>query len=511
MGLRGLRSGIEVDKTYSLPARKKNKADDIIAFAESLPVLSGLLEGQKLKLLPFQKKIIKSICKPKVREAAVSIPRKSGKSSLCAVLCLHALSRGERMAEVYSVATSRDQASILFRMLEHLIAHVPELSAECNVKRHTKEIEHKPSGSIYRALSADSGVAFGLNPTLCINDEYAQAKDRQLYDAMKTAMSARRHPLMITISTQAGSDEHPLSQLLDAPDNEYTYKFQLSAPADADIHDEKVWRACNPALGTYQSIDSFRALAQQAKDIPSSERAFRNLYLNQRINASVEQEFLSPEVWDKCASEFTAEDLRGQRAVLGLDMAAVNDLVGITLYFPLTHHLLPFGFVPSKTLEADKNNIYRVWVDKGILKTTQGAAINKAEVIDFVAELHDQYDIIVTVVDRFGQHEIKRIAEEKEYDINWQEYGQGFISMSPAMAKLEELVLSEKLKHNNNPLLNWCLIDNLRYSIDPAGNRKPTRKGTDKIDVASALLSAIGYTTLHDIKPIQISLKNLFI
>jgi hypothetical protein len=89
------------------------------------------------------------------------------------------------------------------------------LKRKLKVLASTKVIVHRDDGSTYTAISADAGGAFGEGLDFVVFDELAQTKNTALYDALMTSLGSQVEPLMMVISTQASSDEHLLSELID--------------------------------------------------------------------------------------------------------------------------------------------------------------------------------------------------------------------------------------------------------------------------------------------------------
>jgi phage terminase large subunit-like protein len=243
--------------------RDPQRAEDVIAFIELLTVPSGHGAGQPFKLRPFQKDFIRSIYEPHigkrriVRRAILSLARKNGKTALIAGLVLAHLVGPERIlhGEIYSAATDREQAGQVFKVARQIVESDPELMEMITVVPSTKTLVGRKTASFYRAVSAEAGTKFGFNPSMVIYDELAQAKTRDLYDALDTSMGARTEPLFIVISTQSNDPEHVLSQLIDDGLNsgDPTIVCHLHAvPQDVEnIFDPAVWKLANPALGDF--------------------------------------------------------------------------------------------------------------------------------------------------------------------------------------------------------------------------------------------------------------------
>ena len=251
------------------------------------------------------------------------------------------------------------------------------LSTRCNVLRHSKMIEDLENGSIYAALSRDAKTKMGLNPSFVVYDELGSSPDRELYDAMDSAMGARKNPLMLVISTQAADDLAPMSRLIDyglrvqsgeVEDKSFYLKFH-HAPMDADPWSKAAWEAANPPLGYFRSLDDIERQAQQAQRMPDLENSFRNLILNQRVAA--ETKFINPGAWKACAGEAIIPP--GAKVHAGLDLGSTRDLSALVIVYenPLdgTFHVQAHFWLPGDVLaRRDEDRVpYDVWVKEGFL------------------------------------------------------------------------------------------------------------------------------------------------
>ena len=270
-----------------------------------------------------------------MRLGVLSQARGNGKTGLVAALCLaHLLGpEAEPRGEIYSAGIDRKQAGLVFAEMAAIIDATPEFRQRVNVvgwKKMIEVIEGVGVGSTYEALSADARRAHGLAPSLWIYDELAQAKDRELLNSLETAMGKRANTLGLIISTQASDDDHPLSVLIDdaltASDPSIVVHLN-SAAAEADPFDHAVIRAANPALGIFLNEADVFAEAERARRMPSSESAFRNYRLNQRIALHGRDQLLRPDVWklgDGAVDEAIFRD--GRPVYGGLDLSARADL-----------------------------------------------------------------------------------------------------------------------------------------------------------------------------------------
>lgn len=492
------------DATHSMPKR-------IIAFAESLPITSGVFAGQPVRLRAWQRDFIAKVYGPRredgrrlVRQALFTLPRKNGKSQLAAILALAHLCgpAAEPRGQVYSAAADRDQASLIFAEMRAMIEATPWLDARCNVQVFRKAIDDDETGSVYQALSSDARKAHGLSPSFVICDELAQWRTRELFDNLLTGTGARAEPLVIVIGTQSADAQHIMSELVDyglqvnAGDVEDpTFHATIyAAPDDANPWDEATWHACNPALGDFRSLEEMRTFAEQAQRIPAREAVFRNLYLNQRIDAEVR--FISASDWNACAGQVDLQSLYGHPCWVGLDLSSTRDLTALVCFFPEDGgSVLPFFFVPGDRLDEreDQDRVpYRTWRDRGHIEAFRGRAIDKTAVARRLATILADFDVRGVAYDRWRMEDLKRILDDEGIRVPLVGFGQGFKDMAPAIDALEAAVLDRRIQHGGHPVLRWncsnCVVD-----TDPAGNRKLSKKRSrERIDGMVALAMAVG-------------------
>lgn len=484
----------------------------MVGFIEALTVPSGEGAGGPFKLRPWQRRFIEDVYAPalpngrrQVRRAVLSIARKNGKTALIAALALCHLCGPEAVAngEIYSAANEREQAAQVFKVAAQMVSAEPELAAILTVVESRKRIVCRANGSFYAALSREAGSKHGLNPSVVIYDELAQAKNRDLFDALDTAMGARAEPLFITISTQSNDAEHILSRLIDdglSGADPTTVCHLYAADEDAELHDRGAWKAANPALGDFRSEEDVRVLASRAERIPAFEPVFRNLYLNQRV--SPVSTLISRRDWMACQGAACIEP--GEPVFLGLDLSARNDLtalVAVTVAKP--HRVRAWFWKPRDTLEEHEKRDrapYGEWAKAGWLDTPDGRSIPAEAVAVTVADAAREFEVVALAFDRWRMDvlltEFDRIGLEAQKGagsgLRLEEWGQGFRDMAPALDAFESAVVEGQLEQPGNPLLTWC-VGNAMVSTDPAGNRKLDKSKTRmRIDGAVALAMALG-------------------
>lgn len=504
------RDGPRIEKWRTV----KGRANRMISFLEGLPITKGKYAGRNMKLLPEQRAFVKAIYseKNRVRLGILSEPRGNGKTGLLAGLCLaHMIGpEAEKRGEVYAAAIDRQQAGIMYNEVEAIIIAVPAYSVMCNLQRFHKRIEvwsGDGEGSLFEALSSDARRAHGLAPTLWVYDELAQAKDRELLDNLQTAMGKRDRSLGIVISTQAPNDEHSLSQLIDdgvrSGDPSIVVKV-ISAPEEADPFAPKTLKDCNPALGKFLDAQDLLSEQKRAKRAPAFEPRFRNLRLNQRVDASEEVRILSAADWKKGAVPVDLEKLKGRECIGGLDLSGKHDLCSLELIFPdgkkdIGYDVLSFFWTPEGQLEARsqaERDKFKEWIRAGHLISVPGPVVKFAYIAKAILDLSRLYKINAIGYDRYRIDELKLEVEDFGGNVNMVDFGQGFVSMGPAVEFFVEKALSGLVRHGGHPVLTACVANALVLS-DPAGNqkfdkRKSNKGATIRIDGAVALAMAFG-------------------
>lgn len=528
MGKRGPGAGRLKAAREALPKRKVrlpwerkglSRADRVIAFLQYLPITKGPLAGRKMKLLPEQRAFVEVIYGDlradgtrRRRIGIKSEPKGNGKSGLCAGLALcHLIGpESEPRGEVYSAAIDRGQAGLIFNEIEAILMRVPAFAVQVNVQRFLKKIEviaGPASGSIYEAMSADARRAHGLAPSLFVYDELAQAKDRILLDNLVNGLGKRKEALGLIISTQAPDDEHPLSQMIDdglSGTDPATFVQLLAAPIEADPWSEKTWLACNPALGKYVSLIEMRQAADRARRIPAFEASFRNLRLNQRVDAREEDRLVTAPVWRRGEIAVDRAELRGRQCFAALDLSGKHDLTSLTLVFPDDEDepgfdILPLFWTPDGQLAARRPNEqdrFRQWIAEGHLIAVPGPTVRYGFVAHQLVRLADEFDIAVVGFDRWRIDDFKAdLAEvDPDFPVPLEPFGQGFKEMGPAVTWFAELALTGRLRHGGHPVLTAAVAGAVMDS-DPAGNLKIAKdrsaRGPVRVDGAVTLCMAL--------------------
>lgn len=480
----------------------------------------GIVAGQQIKLEPWARKVVETIFGTlrddgsglrQIRKAGAFIPRKNAKSAgLATPIGLKLLfADSEEGAQIYSCAKDREQASITFNMASRMVQLDPALRRRAKIIPSRRTIAFPRMNSFWRALPRDGLAAQGYNPHGVIFDELHTQPDEKMYEAMDLGSGARAQPLFFWTST-AGEDPADLCKneveyarqvqegVLEDPTY---YAFLSQIQKGEDWKDEAVWRRVNPA--SFRNFEDLRAKFRRALVEKRKEIAFRMYYLNEFVEDDVVG-WLSKEIWDASAGEVIEEQLYGRRAWVGLDMASTIDLAAYVLAIPWPDgsiKLLLRCFVPKdgliKRSERDKAN-YQLWVEQGLLIPIEGNSIDDAVIEEYLKKDQDRFEIKEVAFDPHQALSLAKRLEKSGFSVV--SHRQGTISMSPPMKECEKLLMSKRLHHGNNRLMNW-MFRNTGVHTGQGDLIKPIkRRKNARIDGIPSMIMATGRAVLGTIE-----------
>lgn len=459
----------------------------------------GDLVGRPMKLLPFQRKFIMEIySNPYVTHTAyLSIARKNGKTALIAALLLAHLVGPEAIqnSQIVSGAQSKDQAAVVFELARKMIEMSPMLSQVARVQPSGKRLIGLRKNVLYRALAAEGKTAHGLSPILAILDEVGQVQGPtdKFVEAITSAQGAYANPLLIAISTQAPTDADLFSVWLDAPDDPRVVKHIYRALEDCEMDDKRAWAAANPALGIFRSMDDVEKQAKAALAMPANEPAFRNLILNQRVEAVAP--FVAKSVWQANGDEPGSMD--GRRVWFGLDLASVNDLCALVGVDDTGGVHSTFWLPKSGLIEKSRKDRvpYDLWEKQGFLLTTPGKAVEYEFIAEYMRGIFDRCDVQSVGFDRYNMKFLTPWLEKAGFSeselAKFVEFGQGTASMTPALRQLEVGLLNQQYRHGNQPTLAMCAA-NAVVTGDSGARKFEKSKARGRIDGMVAFAMAEG-------------------
>lgn len=453
-----------------MPRATETRGERICRFVEThLHVPEGDLVGEKIKLAPFQRKFICDVYDNPAgtRRAYLSIARKNAKTALIAAIVLAHIDGPEAFpnSQVVSGARSRDQAAQIYNYAAKMVSLSPLLSKRIRPVPSSKKLIGLAANVEYRALSADAKTNHGLSPRVAILDEVGQVRGPHddFVEAITTAQGAYDDALMYAISTQAAADGDLFSRWLDDAmnsDDPRTVCHLYTAPEDCALDDPKAWAAANPGLGLFRSKSEIADKAEMAGRMPAEENSFRWLYLNQRISA--EAPFVAKGVWQANGGPVSSFD--GRAVYGGLDLAQRNDMSALVwLAEGDTLDVEPHFWLPDDGLDTRARSErvpYDQWAKSGDLHTSPGTAINYRDIAEQIVEGLERWDVRSIAYDPNMSQALWPFLNDLglgEGDIAalFHKVPQGYSGMSPCVGELQALLLDEKLRHGNHPVLTW--------------------------------------------------------
>lgn len=489
----------------------EKKAERPIEFIERFCKHSkGEWAGHAIKLELFQKAYISALFGfidkdtglRRFRETLFMVGRKNGKSTLLAGIALYMLiGDHEPGAEIYSVATKKDQARIIFDETRNMVSQSPQLRSLIR-KRKTDLYCDSVMGKM-QALGKNSDTLDGLNSNCVIMDELHGVRDRNLYEVLKQSQSARRQPLMIMITTAGTIRECIFDDMYTYAKNiiDGTVKDDTFLPVIYELDkreewkDPTAWQKANPGLGSIKKIEDLEVKVNRAKNSPNDLKGILVKDFNIReTSASVWLSF------DEINNErdYQIERFYNSYAIGGADLSITTDLTCATLLMmdkeTEERFVSQMYWIPEDLLETrvkEDKIPYDIWEKKGLLRLCSGNCINYSDVTAWFLEMVNEKGITPAWI-YYDSYSAKYWVEEMEqYGFNMIRCIQGAKTLSLPMQQLGADLRAKKINYNNNPILKWCLT-NTGIQTDRNGNIVPVKAQSPKrrIDGTASLLDA---------------------
>lgn len=486
-------------------------AERICTFAQLMPHIKGdwAARGQRIKLERWQVFILASIFgwvhaetgKRRFRVADVIVPRKNAKSTLAAVIGLYMLAvDGEFGAEVYSGATSQDQAMEVFRPALLMAKATPRYCQRYGVTPNASNLSVTENNSKFEPVIGKPGD--GASPSLAIVDEYHEHKTPELFDTMQTGMGARSQPLILVITT-AGSDisgpcylhQVELQKVLEGTiENDQRFGIVFTIDDDDDWTSELALRKANPNFGVSVGEDYLLGQQRDAITDPRKQNVFKTKHLDVWVAAAspwlnlynVQQagdSALNPEMggWDG--------------AVIGGDLASKQDIASIVVLCwkgdgdEREYYAFSRNYVPESALEKPENAHYQAWVNSGHLIATPGNMISLEQIQEDTIELAGITGAREFAKDPWGGHQMGANLQAEGLEVV--DIPQQVRYLSEPMKEIEARVDGGKFHHDGNPCYVWQL-SNVEVKEDRNENVFPRKaRASNKIDAAIATIVAM--------------------
>ncbi len=495
----------------------RHAAGQAVAFFALLRQSKGQWGGQRIELQPWQAFRIGSVFGWKredgtrrFRYAYNEVARKNGKTTEAAGIgLLAAFFDGELGAEVYAVATKREQARRTWDEARYMVGKEPRFKQFITVQ--AANMHNLGTASKFEPLGSDKDTSDGLNMHMGLFDELHAWKDRLFWTKLTTATGSRAQPL-IWIITTAGEDEesvcgeqadYGIKVLERVYDDDDWFVYIARIDDESEWDDEAAWPKANPNLGVTKFLDTMRADCRKAQNVPAEKPGYLRMHCGLWVKGV--SRWLRLDTWDDQGKQAKLQSLEGRPCFGGLDLSSTIDLTAFALWFPDEDgdggDLFLWHWVPAETLlrrSREDRVPYNVWAERRyagekaerpFVEPTDGPVIDYDVIRKRVGELGERFQIESIGYDPYNATQL--VGQLENDGFTMVKVPQNMLRLSPPTKELQRLVLSKGLRHGANPVLRWQ-ASNVVVKSDSEENLKPNKeKSGDRIDGIVAGVMAI--------------------
>ena len=484
------------------------KAEHILKFVRFCKHVKGQEAGKVIQLQPFQILFLAGVygfrnkkdhSERWITDVILFVPRKSGKTTLASIISLYELQFGDAGAEVFTLATNREQASICFDSSKAIVESMhPDLMQKFVVFRNELK-KSNDSTSTYRALSRDTKkTGDGKNPSCAMVDEAAQIIERNSIEVLHSGMGARKNPLRMYMTTASFTKETKFfedyshfRQILRgaAPDSYRWFGLLYSIDPGDNWKDPNIWGKANPMLGVSVTTEHIQHMADEAGAKPASLNEFLCKQLNIYVSANVA--WLDRAYWDQSIGEIQKDP---EAVFIAFDLAYSRDLNAVCTLFRYNEddfYADFMFFLPEDSMAIIPNHyrpIYLQAVETGILKLTQGNVTDLNEVETYIKAIASTYNIKEIGFDPYNANSL--VANLYNEGLPVKKIGQSMAMLSSPSKFTEQMIMKNAIKHSGNPFVGWQL-GNCEVYTDVNGNIKVRKNEADPSAKVDGIISMI--------------------
>ena len=439
----------------------------------------------------------------KYKTAHISVSRKNGKTTLAAALGLFSLiADGEPASSVIMAANSREQAHIDFDAASAFARQLDPRKKSLKVLRN--EIVFQKNNASLKVISADASTGDGLNPSMVILDELHEAVDSKLFDVLRSGQGFREQPLMLSITTagfRIGGfcnqyEDYCKEILMGQKVDETLFALLYTLDDGDDWTDESNFIKSNPNLGVTVKKDWLSEQVNQAKNSPTLEVGVKTKNLNVWCSSSttwIPEQYIRRSLMNVDLTEF--KNKNNYLVYLGFDLAAISDLTAVSIMFvdPETEEYFfkTWYYLPKSALDGKYNSeLYKMWSSKGFLTLTDSETTDYNYIQNQIVYLYETFDVQGVFFDSWNAQML--VNNLTNLGLPMTAYSQSIGNFNKPTKEMERLVLSDKVRFDNNPITRFC-FDNVELKVDINGNSKPVGDhNAKKIDGVISMLNALG-------------------
>lgn len=483
----------------------------VCKFIELLPHTKGALRGQKIRLEPWQCWILTTIFgwrrrsdnRRRFGRVYIEVPRGNGKSSLSSGVALYCLlADREPGAEVYSFATTRDQAGIVFGDAKQMAMMCEPLRKKFGLEVLAKALFVPGTNSTFQAKSAEGSTLDGLNTHFACIDELHAHKTRAVYDVVETSIGKRLNPILWVITT-AGFDTAGICYevrtmvrevLAKTVEDETQFGIIFTIDEGDDWKTEAALIKANPNWGVSVMPKMVLPLQLKAITLASAANNFQTKHLDVWCQAGAA--WMDMTAWHKGERVVDLDDFEGRSCVIGLDLGAKNDLTAKVYVFKTEgddgrprYQVFSRLYLPQTAIDKGTVSQYSGWADTGVIQVTGGAMTDLTRIEEELREDLSRFDVQAIAYDPWQATQLANDLSEDGAPMV--EYRNTVQNVSEPMKWLEALVQDGRLDHDGNPCMTW-MMGNVVAKVDAKDNIFPRKERYEsKIDGPVALIYAL--------------------
>ena len=489
----------------------QSEGNRVCKFIEYLPHTKGALRGQKIKLEPWQCWILTTIFgwrrrsdnRRRFGRVYIEVPRGNGKSSLSSGVALYCLlADREPGAEVYSFATTRDQARIVFGDARQMATMCEPLRKKFGLEVLANSLVVTKTNSTFQPKSAEGSTLDGLNTHFACIDELHAHKTRAVYDVVETSIGKRLNPILWVITT-AGFDTAGICYevrtmvrevLAKTVEDETQFGIIYTIDEGDDWKTEAALIKANPNWGVSVMPKMVLPLQLKAITLASAANNFKTKHLDVWCQAGAA--WMDMTAWHKGERVVDLDDFEGRSCVIGLDLGAKNDLTAKVYVFKTEgddgrprYQVFSRLYLPQTAIDKGTVSQYSGWADTGVIQVTGGAMTDLTRIEEELREDLSRFDVQAIAYDPWQATQLANDLSEDGAPMV--EYRNTVQNVSEPMKWLEALVQDGRLDHDGNPAMTW-MMGNVVAKVDAKDNIFPRKERYEsKIDGPVALIYAL--------------------
>ena len=445
---------------------------DCIDFFATMKHFLGKSANKPFILSPWQTFVIAAIFGLKWKktgfrvctEAYIQIARKAGKDAFMAGICLFLLTiEGEAAPEIVCAANSTDQARILFKYVSEFAKSIDP--KENVISQYKNYVETKANNGIIKVISSDASRADGMNLSAFCLDEYHEARDRRMYDVLKSSQGMREQPLAIIITTAGFNLDGPCHDMYELAievlsgtkkmDNFWPFVYQLD-PED-DWRDPKNFEKCQPNLGVTVTEEFMQGEVNKAKVDATALTGVLTKTFNRWVQAQVT--WIPQEIIARNMDKIDIEEYRGRDCIIGCDLSTVSDFSSISVFWPPydkteKYAFKTWTFIPNETYKNHPNKVlYQKFVQEGSMIITDGNVTDYDFILHKIYEISQVCNIHAIYLDKWNATQFQISTTNAGYNVI--EFSQAVGNYNACTKEFERLTRENQVRIDKSANILW--------------------------------------------------------